>query len=166
MNPTVWTKLSPRSGCRKMTRQQAQRAKSLKLRPTTSAHTSNKTAHNMKLNRTQKNGFTLVEIMIVVGIIGMLAAIAIPNFIRYREASRRSVCIANLKQLSDAKTQWGMEKGKKSTAIPVEADLIGSDGYIRIKPSCPSEGDDYFTTIGDLKARVACSLGSVEGHSL
>ena len=120
----------------------------------------------MKLNRTQKNGFTLVEIMIVVGIIGLLAAIAIPNFIRYREASRRSVCIANLKQINDAKTQWGMEKGKKTTAIPVEADLIGPDGYIRIKPSCPSDGDDYFTTIGDLKARAACSLGRVEGHSL
>lgn len=120
----------------------------------------------MKLNRTQKNGFTLVEIMIVVGIIGLLAAIAIPNFIRYREASRRSVCIANLKQLNDAKTQWGMEKGIKTTQVPVEADLIGSDTYIRIKPSCPSDGDDYFTTIGNLKERAACSLGSLEGHSL
>jgi prepilin-type N-terminal cleavage/methylation domain-containing protein len=120
----------------------------------------------MKLNRTQKNGFTLVEIMIVVGIIGLLAAIAIPNFIRYREASRRSVCIANLKQLNDAKIQWGMERGKKATAIPVEEDLIGPDAYIRIKPSCPSEGDDYFMTIGDLRTRAACSLGSAEGHSL
>ena len=120
----------------------------------------------MKLNCTRKNGFTLVEIMIVVGIIGLLAAIAIPNFIRYREASRRSVCIANLKQLNDAKTQWGMEKGKKTKEAPVEADLIGPDAYLRVKPTCPSDGDDYFTTIGNLNERAACSLGSLEGHSL
>ena len=120
----------------------------------------------MKLNRTQKNGFTLVEIMIVVGIIGLLAAIAIPNFIRYREASRRSVCIANLKQLQDAKSQWGMEKAKKTTETPVEADLIGSETYLRYKPSCPGGGDDYFQTIGSLDQRTTCSLGATLGHSL
>ena len=91
----------------------------------------------MKLTQSRQ-GFTLVEIMIVVGIIGLLAAIAIPNFMRYRTASRRSVCIANLKQLQDAKTTWAMERGKKGTDTPVEADLIGSSNYLRAKPSCPS----------------------------
>jgi prepilin-type N-terminal cleavage/methylation domain-containing protein len=119
------------------------------------------------MKRTKANqGFTLVEIMIVVGIIGLLAAIAIPNFIRYRQGSRRGVCIANLKQLQDAKTTWAMEKGKKGSDSPVEADLVGSSNYLRQKPACPSGGADYLTTIGTVDQRAACSLATVEGHSL
>jgi len=119
----------------------------------------------MKLTKSRQ-GFTLVEIMIVVGIIGLLAAIAIPNFIRYRTASRRSICIANLKQLQDAKTTWAMERGKKSTDTPVEADLIGSLNYLRSKPGCPSGGADYLTTIGNVDQRASCTIGALEGHSL
>src|SRR5262249_6093942 len=107
-----------------------------------------------------------VEIMIVVGIIGLIAAIAIPNFIKYRTNSRRGVCIANLKQLQDAKTTWAMEKGKKSTDTPVEADLIGSSNYLRLKPACPSGGADYLTTIGNVDQKAGCSLATIEGHSL
>lgn len=121
----------------------------------------------MKLNKTNRGGgFTLVEIMIVVGIIGMVAAIAVPNFIRYREASRRSVCIANLKQVQDAKTQWAFERAKKNTEIPVEADLCGNEQYLREKPFCPGGGADYFTTIGPVDQRATCTLGPIEGHSL
>jgi prepilin-type N-terminal cleavage/methylation domain-containing protein len=119
----------------------------------------------MKLTKANK-GFTLVEIMIVVGIIGLIAAIAIPNFIRYRTASRRSVCIANLKQLQDAKITWAMEKGKKGTDTPVESDLVGSNNYLRDKPYCPGGGADYLTTIGTVDQRTSCTLGTIEGHSL
>ena len=119
----------------------------------------------MKLTKAN-HGFTLVEIMIVVAIIGLIAAIAIPNFMRYRQSSRRGVCIANLKQLQDAKTTWGMEKNKKGTDTPVAADLVGSNNYLRDKPYCPAGGADYLTTIGTLDQRAACTLGSVEGHSL
>ena len=77
----------------------------------------------MKLNRTNKSGFTLVEIMIVVAIIGLLAAIAIPNFVRARQTSQTNACINNLRQLDGAKQQWALENGKTQADTPVEADV-------------------------------------------
>ena len=74
-----------------------------------------------KLNRT--GGFTLVEIMIVVLIIGILMAIAVPNFIKARSNSRRSTIIANLKQIDSAKEQFAMETGLADGAAVLSTDL-------------------------------------------
>jgi prepilin-type N-terminal cleavage/methylation domain-containing protein len=60
----------------------------------------------MKHNKSNTSGFTLVEIMIVVAIIGLLAAIAIPNFIRARSNSQMNACINNMRQLDGAAQQW------------------------------------------------------------
>ena len=59
-----------------------------------------------------KSGFTLVEIMIVVAIIGLLAAIAIPNFIKARTTSQKNACINNLKQIDGAIQQWALRGAK------------------------------------------------------
>ena len=59
----------------------------------------------------RKTGFTLVEIMIVVAIIGLLAAIAIPAFMRARDNARKSACINNLRQIDGAKDQYAVEQG-------------------------------------------------------
>src|SRR2546428_625061 len=69
----------------------------------------------MKVNRTNKAGFTLVEIMIVVAIIGLLAAIAIPNFVKARTTSQQNACINNLRQYDGAVQQWALENKKTST---------------------------------------------------
>jgi prepilin-type N-terminal cleavage/methylation domain-containing protein len=94
----------------------------------------------MQINTSRKSGFTLVEIMIVVAIIGLLAAIAIPNFVKARQASQKSACIANLKQIEGAKATWALENKKVNTDTPLDADLFGDTLYIRVKPSCPANG--------------------------
>jgi prepilin-type N-terminal cleavage/methylation domain-containing protein len=63
----------------------------------------------MKINTSRKAGFTLVEIMIVVAIIGLLAAIAIPNFVKARTTSQMNACINNLRQIDGAKQQWALD---------------------------------------------------------
>ncbi|MDB6030486.1 MAG: hypothetical protein JWM16_824, partial [Verrucomicrobiales bacterium] len=103
-----------------------------------------------------------VEIMIVVAIIGLLAAIAIPNFVKARTASQKNACIANLKQVDGAKATWALENKKTSTDSPVDTDLFGATLYIKDKPACPG-GGTY--TLNTIDTKTVCSLASV-GHSL
>ena len=116
----------------------------------------------MKVNVSPNSGFTLVEIMIVVAIIGLLAAIAIPNFIKARENSQRNACIANMKQITGAKSTWALEQKKSTTDSAVATDLYGTDKYIREEPTCPS-GGAY--TLGNVGATLTCSK-SADGHTL
>ena len=74
-------------------------------------------------NNSRKSGFTLIEIMIVVAIIGLLAAIAIPNFVSARKTSQTNACINNLRQIDGAKQQWALQNGQQSTATPTTAQL-------------------------------------------
>src|SRR3954469_21421331 len=104
-----------------------------------------------------RKGFTLVEIMIVVLIIGILLAIAVPNFIKARETSRSKSCVANLKQIEAAKEQWCMDFKQAATATPGTADLYGTTNYVKNTPGCPS-GGTY--SIGDMSPRPTCSIGT------
>ena len=110
----------------------------------------------MQLNTSRRSAFTLVEIMIVVAIIGLLAAIAIPNFIKARETSQRNACIANMKQIEGAKATWALEQKKVNTDTPTDAMLFGATLYIREKPSCPA-GGTY--TLTQVDTKQDCSIG-------
>ncbi len=101
----------------------------------------------MKLRN--KSGFTLVEIMIVVAIIGLLAAIAIPNFVEARQNARTSVCINNLRQIDSAKEQLALETDlDDGDALAANADL---DPYIKggfAGLACPEAGAYTVDVIG------------------
>ena len=84
--------------------------------------------------------FTLLEIMIVVGIISLLAAIAIPAFAQARIRAAESVCISNLRQIDAAKSQWALDKRKGPGAKPKEKELFGVTLYLKEKPGCPTGG--------------------------
>jgi len=96
----------------------------------------------MKFKTLGKAGFTLVEIMIVVAIIGLLAAIAIPNFVKARNTAQANACINNMRQIDSAIQQWALEKGKKDSDPLVGNEQAIAD-YIKgtKMPKCPSGGD-------------------------
>ena len=116
----------------------------------------------MKTQHRGTAGFTLVEIMIVVAIIGLLAAIAIPNFAKARESAAREACKMNLKAIDSAKEVWATENRKGSGDA---VDMTAVNSYLKDgkAPECPSGGTYTYNAVG---TPPACSKGPTSGHAL
>jgi len=94
------------------------------------------------MNRQMTKGFTLVEIMIVVAIIAILAAIAIPNFVKYRTESQENACKSNIATIRTAAENW-VSKPANSANVPTMDLLAPTDGtgYMKKAPTCPKAGE-------------------------
>ncbi|MEI6787948.1 MAG: prepilin-type N-terminal cleavage/methylation domain-containing protein [bacterium] len=104
--------------------------------------------------KTNQYGFTLVEIMIVVAIIGLLASIAIPSFMKARTQSQQNACINNLRQIESSKEQWALEMRKGNGVDVVTSEVMT---YIKNPSSatnCPAGGTVTFNKIG---TNAACN---------
>ena len=112
----------------------------------------------------RKYGFTLVEIMIVVAIIGLLAAIAIPSFMKSRTTSQAKACVNNLRQVESAKEQWALAVGAQQ-GTNAEANRTEINKYIKLQstgggtngPICPANGVYDYMAIG---TNATCTISS------
>lgn len=99
--------------------------------------------------------FTLIEIMVVVAIIGMLAAIAIPCISQATKTARQKACAINRKNIDAAKLRWALETQQPEPATPTDADLFGAKRYIEHKPDCPASGR---YTLNAVEEKCTCSV--------
>jgi prepilin-type N-terminal cleavage/methylation domain-containing protein len=109
----------------------------------------------MQMKTSTRSAFTLVEIMIVVAIIGLLAAIAIPNLVTAQKKAKRQACISTLKAIEGAKAQWALENKKGDGDVPSDTDLFGADKYIEKVPQCPGGGTYSLNAVRD---KPTCSV--------
>lgn len=120
----------------------------------------------MKVYNHRQRGFTLVEIMIVVAIIGLLAAIAIPNFVRARTKSQTNTCIANLREIDGAVQRWALEHEKAGGDRVTFSDIQdylgrGTEGaVVNTDIKCPAHG---IYAVTDIQSAPTCN---VPGHEL
>ena len=106
----------------------------------------------------QKNGFTLIEILIVIAILAVLMALAIPNMMKARNSSQCKACLSNLREINQAKEQFAMEYGKQELDAVAWNDIVPN--YLKTKPKCPL-GEEY--TIGAVGIYPTCHN---QGHTL
>ena len=110
----------------------------------------------------KKSGFTLVEIMIVVAIIGLLAAIAIPSFVKARNTAQQNGCINNLRMIDSGKEQAALAQkwaaGLQPSTLVVNTYIKGNS-----TPECPAGGAYTYMVIG---TNPVCNITTPTSHRM
>ena len=109
----------------------------------------------------RKTGFTLVELMIVILILGLLAVIAIPAFVKARNKSQQNACINTLRQIDGGKCSWAMAAKKSDGDSVVTASI---NAYVKgsTMPICPA-GGTY--TYGNIGSNPDCNFEGTTSHN-
>ncbi len=115
----------------------------------------------MKTRHSAAGGFTLAEMMFVMLILGMIAAISVPAMLKYRGTAEVKLCISNLRVLDNAKNSWAFERRRSPDAIPTPNDIRV---YLQFQqmPVCPANGD---YRLRRLSRKPTCTLYPL-GHTL
>lgn len=117
----------------------------------------------MKIHPSGRAGFTLTEVLIVAGIIGLLAELAVPNYFEARKTAQRNTCINNIRQIDTAKQQWALEELRPANAVPNPDDLGPYLGQGDVIPEfyCPADSTRKFINsydTGDLITPPECKI--------
>jgi prepilin-type N-terminal cleavage/methylation domain-containing protein len=121
----------------------------------------------MKMNFYRKQGFTLLEMTIVLALIVLLAVIAVPSYVHARSSSQASACINNLAQLDAAKQAWSAALHIDPTTVPNPTDIQpflgrGTGGTL---PVCPCDTNKAFSSSYNLQAVNALPLCRIAGSA-
>jgi prepilin-type N-terminal cleavage/methylation domain-containing protein len=121
----------------------------------------------MKIKASRAGGFTLVEIMIVIAIIGLLAGIAVPNFIKARTVAQANTCINHLRQIDAAIQEWALETKKAEGQLVNYSDI---SSHLKGSVVCPADGlsfsDSYAITTVSNKPSCRRVTGGDHAHVL
>ena len=119
----------------------------------------------MLYNINRRKAFTLVEIMIVVAVIAILLAVALPNYLKSATTVEKTICINNLRKIDAAVDQWAIENHIRQGTQPDQSQQNEIYTYVRGgKPICPGGGEYSIGPVGD-KPQAKCTLEN-KGHKL